>query len=81
MMKIFRALVSAGLTIATANPALSCGDNSYSPAHHARAATQASDHSKAATQVLPTAAVATSNPAVTLSEADLPDAARDLESL
>ena len=73
MMKIFRALVGAALTIATANPALACGGNSYRPAHHARAATQAPAHSKAATQVAPAAAVETSKPAVTLPAADLPD--------
>jgi hypothetical protein len=70
MMKIFRALVGAALTIATANPALSCGSNSYRPA---RAATQAPAHSKALTQVASAAAVETSKPAVTLPEADLPD--------
>jgi len=72
MMKIFRALVGAAFTIATANPALSCGSNSYRPAHHARTATQAPAHSKAGTQGAPAAAIDTSKP-VTLPDADLPD--------
>jgi len=73
MMKIFRALIGVALTIATANPALAFGGNSYRPAHHVRAAIQAPAHSKAATRVPPAAAVETSKPAVTLREADLPD--------
>ena len=73
MMKIFRALVGAALTIATADPALACGGNSYRPAHHARAATQAPAHSRAATQLAPAVAVGTSKPAVMLPEAGLPD--------
>lgn len=73
MMRIFRALVGATLTIATANPALACGGHAYHPAHHARAAPQAPAHSKAATQLAPVTAVETSKPAVMLPEADLPD--------